>query len=137
MLFYMPEGMQYTPMFLIWKHQVKYLKTIKLPANRKWINDIDTPNIQEILLHSTIETIHLPRQLVFIIHIAVVESNDYLIYHLFPLPHFLKNHSYSFIIPYLDYLLEDETTSYYTYIKTLKNCEKISNTRFLHNLSLI
>ena len=104
------------------------LSSIKLDSNRKWISDILSDAIHVILSHCTLETHHLPYQLLFVIKVPVIESTVYSLFLCFPFPTPLANDTYFYIQPFARYFLIDLAKSQYSYnLDNLDHCWVIIN----------
>ncbi|VDO31174.1 unnamed protein product [Brugia timori] len=107
------------------------LASIKLDDNRKWISDISSNEIKLLINNCELETYSLPKQILFIIKVPVVESTIYSIYLCFPLPILLSNDTYFYIHPFSQYFIIDAAKSQYCYLNDLYHCTTILSNHYM------
>ena len=111
------------------------LASIKLDDTRKWISDILSDEIKLLINNCELETYSLPKQILFIIRVPVVESTIYSIYLCFPFPILLSNNTYFYINPFSQYFVIDTPKSQYAYLSNLDQCHTVMPNHYMCTLT--
>ncbi|KAK7605349.1 hypothetical protein V9T40_007207 [Parthenolecanium corni] len=118
-------------------HLKEVLSSITLPPNRKWISDIHNEEINVILSHCKIMTVHRSHHLLFAITFPIVELTYYTLYHCFPLPTLLVNNTYYSVEPHSPYFLPDFSQTINGYLPSFNECAELFEDHYICSIETL
>lgn len=102
-----------------------------LPSDVQYPSVIDNDHINELLNVVSLQAFFMKGKLICIINIPLINSIQFELYHLIPLPVPFNDHKYIFIRPSSRYLAVSHTKIQYTILRNLDDCKFLSATFYI------